>query len=81
MRDVDLSIFDEVEPLAGWAKVRAHVGGPWSWRRAWGIVLAGLSRTPGLRAHVLYTTSIKDHPMFALMERADAAALKPKEKR
>lgn len=47
-----------------------HLRGPWSRRRAWNLVCAGLAAIPGVRRYVLSTSPLSAHPMFETYERA-----------
>lgn len=51
-------------------RVVDQVRGPWSRRRVWNLVCAGLASVPGVRAYVLSTSPLKAHPMFDTYERA-----------
>jgi hypothetical protein len=65
-----LHLFDVVDDRSRAQRIWDQVRGPWSLRRAWGLVCATLAAVPGVRRHVLNTTPLKAHPMFDKYERA-----------
>lgn len=54
---------------------------PLGWHLLRNAALAALSAIPGVRAHVLHTTPIKDHPMFGTMMRAERAVATSREEK
>lgn len=55
-------------PLTRWQRGRSHLA--WALRHPVKAVVVGLAGIPGVRRHVLSTTPIKDHPLYAPIDRA-----------